>query len=360
LTPQAVPGLTGVTQLAVGAAHDGALKGTTLKDWGANANGQLGDGTTTVRTSPQTASAFTAGADLGVRFGYDGDGLRASKTVDGTRKDFSWDVSSGLPLLLSDAAASYIYGPDGLPLEQVSSAGTATFYHHDQLGSTRLLTDSTGAAVASFSFDAYGNPAGSTGTQTTPFGFAGEYTDAETGLQYLRARYYDPQTAQFLTRDPLGLGGGDSNLYGYVGRDPVDAADPSGLAPTPGDHFGGPLEGLNGDEPPGGLPSRYPSQGYDQHGEPFPKVRVQPAGKLKPCPENNPDYRTDRQLDPHQHDQKVLNELDKESHTDPASTIAVDNGVKGFDLFVNVLKSLAQALTHGPGGGGRPHAGPGH
>ena len=70
-------------------------------------------------------------------------------------------------------------------------------------------------------------------TQTgtlTPFGYAGQYTDAESGLQYLRARYYDPATQQFLTVDPL-LAQTDQ-AYAYAGGSPTNATDPSGLCET--------------------------------------------------------------------------------------------------------------------------------
>jgi len=66
-----------------------------------------------------------------------------------------------------------------------------------------------------------------TGT-TTPFGYAGQYTDAATGLQYLRARYYDPTTQQFLTVDPLLAQ--TEQAYAYAGGSPTNATDPSGLA----------------------------------------------------------------------------------------------------------------------------------
>jgi RHS repeat-associated protein len=59
------------------------------------------------------------------------------------------------------------------------------------------------------------------------FGYAGQYTDPESGFQYLRARYYDPQTAQFLTRDPaIDL---TRSAYGYVNGDPLNNIDPLGL-----------------------------------------------------------------------------------------------------------------------------------
>jgi RHS repeat-associated protein len=119
-------------------------------------------------------------------------------------------------------------------MEQVAGDGSVLYYLQDQLGSTRGLTDNSGALVGTFSYDAYGNLTGSTGTATTPFGYAGQYTDSESGLQYLRARFYDPQTAQFLSVDPLvGL---TQQPYAYVGGDPLNLGDPSGLCKTP---FGG-------------------------------------------------------------------------------------------------------------------------
>jgi len=64
-----------------------------------------------------------------------------------------------------------------------------------------------------------------TGT-TTPFGYAGQYTDPATGLQYLRARYYDPATQQFLTVDPLLAQ--TEQAYAYAGGSPTNGSDPSG------------------------------------------------------------------------------------------------------------------------------------
>jgi RHS repeat-associated protein len=127
-----------------------------------------------------------------------------------------------------------------LPIEQVTS-GTTYYFHQDQNGSTRALTDSNGNAVRTASYDPYGTLSGSTGTVTTPFGFDGQYTDSESGFQYLRARYYDPSTAQFLSRDPLA--GVTRSPYGYAEDSPLNATDPTGLAGCPVqalcDFFGG-------------------------------------------------------------------------------------------------------------------------
>jgi RHS repeat-associated protein len=160
-------------------------------------------------------------------YAYDGDGVRTSKTTGSTTTPYTWDQSTRLPLLLTDGATSYIYDPQGRPLEQISNGGTVSYYHHDQLGSTRMLTSATGTVSATYSYDAYGNQTGATGTATTPFGFAGEYKDADTGLIYLRARYYDPSTAQYLTKDALTAITGQP--YSYANDDPVNNSDPSGL-----------------------------------------------------------------------------------------------------------------------------------
>ncbi len=160
-------------------------------------------------------------------YAYDGTGLRASQTVSAVSSDLVWDQTEDLPLLLSDGQASYIYGPNGVPIEQITSAEVPSFYHHDHLGSTRMLTNSSGAATGTLSYSAYGVPTGKTGTQTTPLGFAGQYTNAQSGLQYMRARVYDPVTGQFLTRDPIT--DVTREPYVYAGNNPANFSDPYGL-----------------------------------------------------------------------------------------------------------------------------------
>jgi RHS repeat-associated protein len=69
--------------------------------------------------------------------------------------------------------------------------------------------------------------AGHTGSATTPLGFAGQYTDSQSGLQYLRARFYDPVTAQFLTMDPIVAQ--THQPYSYAHDNPLGNIDRSGL-----------------------------------------------------------------------------------------------------------------------------------
>jgi RHS repeat-associated protein len=122
----------------------------------------------------------------------------------------------------------YVYGTGGLPFEQINNSTSAvTYLHHDQAGSTRLITGSTGKVEGAYTYTPYGAVQEHTGTATTPLGYDGQYTSSDTGLIYLRNRIYDPSTAQFLTVDPL------EQLtrapYNYVEDNPVNAVDPTGL-----------------------------------------------------------------------------------------------------------------------------------
>jgi RHS repeat-associated protein len=101
------------------------------------------------------------------------------------------------------------------------------YLHQDSYGSTRLLTNGAGAVVAGYTYDPYGNLKAQTGTVDTALRWNGQYQDVESGLYYLRARYYDPATAQFITRDPMTLF--TRSPYGYAADGPLNGADPFGL-----------------------------------------------------------------------------------------------------------------------------------
>jgi RHS repeat-associated protein len=160
------------------------------------------------------------------KYAYDGDGLRVSKTVGATTQTFVWSHQGPIPHLLQAGSSYYIYGPGGWPLEQITGT-TALFYHHDQLGSTQMLTNQTGGVGATYSYNAYGKIVTKTGTVVNPFLFASAYTDSESGFEYLRARYYDPATSQFLTRDPLFVS--TREPYVYAHDDPKNRIDITGL-----------------------------------------------------------------------------------------------------------------------------------
>ncbi len=161
-------------------------------------------------------------------YAYDGSGLRTAKKSGSVTNSFSWD-DGAVPDLLSDGVTDFVYGPGGVPIEQVGGGGTQWFFH-DAQGSTRALLGADGAIAGTYAYDPYGRViAGSTGVKT-PIGYTGGYTDAETGFSYLRARYYDPATTEFLTVDPLVDATGAA--YGYASENPLTFTDPSGLCQT--------------------------------------------------------------------------------------------------------------------------------
>jgi RHS repeat-associated protein len=124
--------------------------------------------------------------------------------------------------------ASYI---DGHGLISQTRDGAKVFHHVDGLGSTRALTDSAGAVSNRYMYDAFGSLLNQTGVTSNSYLFAGQQRDASLGLDYLRARYYDPATGRFVSRDafpgfeeqPLSL-----NKYLYALANPVNRTDPSG------------------------------------------------------------------------------------------------------------------------------------
>lgn len=206
-----------------------------LEKGGGNTYTYNEDGERTKTTgSPSTTYTYDQAGNLtGVEstgindtYTYDGTNLRQTQTISGTKTNLTWDTAETLPLILEDEANNYIYGPENLPIEQISTGGTALFLHHDQQGSTRLLTNTTGTTEAAYTYTPYGKLEASSGSATTPLRYDGQYTSTDTGLIYLRARTYDPATGQFLSVDPALQTTGEP--YSYTKNNPENHVDPTG------------------------------------------------------------------------------------------------------------------------------------
>ena len=156
------------------------------------------------------------------RFAYDPLGRRVEKVAAGVTTAYTYD---GLATLRQNEGAlslKYVNGPyvdDPLAVDR----GTGLDYlHADGLGSVVSLTNATGVVTQARGYDAWGRP--EAGADQSGYAFTGREWDAETGLYYYRARYYDPSIGRFLSEDPIGLA-----EYAYVGNHPTVFIDPLGL-----------------------------------------------------------------------------------------------------------------------------------
>jgi YD repeat-containing protein len=234
-SPVQVAGLGQLSTIAAGDNHSlASASDGTIWTWGRNFRGQLGDGTTTNRSTP-TAVEGLSGGGTEASYDYDGDGLRSAKTTPSGTTAFTWDHSGGLPLMLTETTAStathYVYGPGGLPISRIDTSGDVVYYHADQLGSTRARPTPRAPWSRQRPMTPTASPRRQRACSPSPSALLVS-TPTQTGFQYLRARYYDPGTAQFLNRDPLEPITGTP--YAYAGSDPLNYTDPSGLFRIPG------------------------------------------------------------------------------------------------------------------------------
>jgi len=124
--------------------------------------------------------------------------------------------------------ARYTEGEEDEPFAELR-ATTTSYYEQDGINSVTSLTNPAGALVNTYSFDSFGSLPASTGSITNPFRFTGREFDAETGIYYYRARYYDQNIGRFNSEDPIGFNG-ENNFYRYALNNPVIFTDPSGKA----------------------------------------------------------------------------------------------------------------------------------
>ncbi len=152
---------------------------------------------------------------LDTRFLYDGDALVAE-----------YDA-------LGQLTSRYVHGSNNAaddPL--VSYAGnSANWLHSDHQGSIVAATNASGGAPTINTYDEYGIPGA---TNSGRFQYTGQAWLAEIGLYYYKARIYSPTLGRFLQVDPIGYDD-QINLYAYVGNDPVNGTDPTGLLKCDGD-----------------------------------------------------------------------------------------------------------------------------
>ncbi len=111
----------------------------------------------TATTRPTNSPELHPRAGTATSYTYNGDGLRATKTTGSTTATYAWDINTGTPEMITDGSSNYIYGPGGLPVEQIGAPLAPRRYLKDQLGSTRTLLTPAPDGTATYTYDAYGN-----------------------------------------------------------------------------------------------------------------------------------------------------------------------------------------------------------
>nr|WP_281383179.1 polymorphic toxin-type HINT domain-containing protein [Microbulbifer rhizosphaerae] len=169
-------------------------------------------------------------ASVQVQLGYDFAGNRVNKIAeDGTRYVY---IDNAYVIERTPGGAvrttKYVRGPQG-PIATVMT-DSLVYHHRNHLDSTVLTSDETGRALKRFSYLPFGALVGS--TAQAGFDFTGKRLDADTGLYYFGARYYDATLGRFITSDS-GLGApktrpGAFNRYAYVLNSPSNYNDPTG------------------------------------------------------------------------------------------------------------------------------------
>jgi RHS repeat-associated protein len=148
---------------------------------------------------------------------------------------YTLDLNTGLTQVLKTSNQSsiitYAYGLGRISQHDLLESTTQEYFLGDALGSVRQMTDQAGGLTFTQSYDPYGVVTYTDGTSQTDYGFTGEQYSVETQMLYLRARYYNPADARFMSRDtwagdvnnPLSL-----NRWNYVNGNPVNYIDPTG------------------------------------------------------------------------------------------------------------------------------------
>jgi len=197
--------------------------------------GQLADINSTPYTFDAQHRLITIGGTTPCQYSYNSAGNRLKAIQNGVTTRYIYDATGNL-LAEADEQNNitryYIHGLGLLSMvTPVTPSDKVYCYHYNATGSTIAMTDASQEIVNKYSYSPFGIITNQQEAVLQPFKYVGQYgvMTEPKGLQYLRARYYDPEVGRFISEDPIGFEGGDVNLYAYASNNPVNFLDPWGL-----------------------------------------------------------------------------------------------------------------------------------
>lgn len=188
-------------------------------------------------------ASYTEGAQT-VHLRHDAYGSLIERTAGAETTSYRHSYAHTLPCPVERNAAGavtyYVCTPAGALLYGIrADGGSRHYFHFDESGNTRLITDDDGAVVAHYAYLPFGEVmASGSASADNPFTFSGRYgvlREGQSGLFHMRKRIYDSRTQRFLTRDPLirqQLEPRLVNPYQYAANDPILFVDPLGATPA--------------------------------------------------------------------------------------------------------------------------------
>ena len=199
----------------------------------------LSDGTWTYawQHGRQLASMSKSGSSI--TYGYNADGKRISKTVNGTTYNFSYLGDQLTEMTWGSNKLHFTYDSTGPA--SVTYNGNRYFYLKNAQGDVTGLVNASGTQVVSYTYDPWGAPMSVSGSMSATLGavnplrYRGYVYDTETGLYYLSSRYYNPVWGRFINADTAAVvaaspdkANWDKNLFAYCDNDPVNRKDDGG------------------------------------------------------------------------------------------------------------------------------------
>jgi RHS repeat-associated protein len=235
------------------------------RDYDYDAVGNRTDSGATLQPSSNRYQTFS-----GYTFEYDNDGNVTRKYKTGFDQSYSWNTlgqltrvtTNGVPVdygyngfgerirRSGSTSSRYVYDGDDLALEvdqsgnkvreftyypgvdrphsMFDASGAVSYFQMDFPGNVTGVLNASGNVVGQYRYSPWGEAEMVSGSVSNPLRYMGRELDDQTGMYYVRNRWYDPEIGRFISEDPVGLEGG-INTHAYVGNDPVNNRDPSGL-----------------------------------------------------------------------------------------------------------------------------------